>query len=129
MRPGGNEFQFPNLPTAAGKATAVAGKTTAVSAKATAVSATTPTMSATTPTVPATTPAVSATTTATGVGCDGDKGNDEEQHRGNAHAGLQRRHRIKLANFDPATGDGAENGCTNLRAFDADMTQSLVVVS
>jgi hypothetical protein len=34
-----------------------------------------------------------------------------------------------LANFDPATGDGAENGCTNLRAFDADMTQSLDVVS
>jgi hypothetical protein len=33
-----------------------------------------------------------------------------------------------LANFDPATGDGAENGCTNLRAFDADMTQSLDVV-
>ena len=33
-----------------------------------------------------------------------------------------------FANFDPATGDGAENGCTNLRAFDADMTQSLDVV-
>ena len=64
--------------TAAGKATAVAGKATAVSAKATAVS---------------------ATTTATGVGCDGDKGNDEEQHRGNANAGLQRRPRIKLGQF------------------------------
>ena len=85
--------------TAAGKATAVAGKATAVSAKATAVSATTPTVSATAPTVPATTTAVSATTTATGVGCDGDKGNDEEQHRGNANAGLQRRPRIKLGQF------------------------------
>jgi hypothetical protein len=72
----------------------MAGKTTAVSAKATAVSATTPTVSATAPTVPATTPAVSTTTPATGVGCDGDKGNDEEQHRGNANAGLQRRPRI-----------------------------------
>jgi hypothetical protein len=36
---------------------------------------------------------------------------------------------LSLANFDPATGGGADNGCTNLRAFDADMTQSLDVVS
>jgi cell division septation protein DedD len=85
--------------TAAGKTTAVAGKTTAVSAKTTAVSAKATAVSATTPTVSATAPTVPATTTATGVGCDRDKGNDEEQHRGNANAGLQRRPRIKLGQF------------------------------
>jgi hypothetical protein len=37
-----------------------------------------------------------ATTTAatTGVGCNGDQGNEKEQHRGNADAGFQHRPRI-----------------------------------
>ena len=74
----------------------MAGKTTPhLSAKPPPLAAATPNVAATATTVPATTPAVSATTTATtGVGCDGDKGNDEEQHRGNADAGFQRRPRI-----------------------------------
>jgi hypothetical protein len=38
--------------------------------------------------------AASATTTATGIGCNGEKGNGEEQHRGNADAGHQLRPRI-----------------------------------
>jgi hypothetical protein len=33
-------------------------------------------------------------TTATGIGCDGEKGHGEEQHRGNADAGHQHRSRI-----------------------------------
>jgi hypothetical protein len=35
--------------------------------------------------------AASATATATGIGCDGEKGHGEEQHRGNADAGHQHR--------------------------------------
>jgi hypothetical protein len=38
--------------------------------------------------------AASATATATGIGCDGEKGHGEEQHRGNADAGHQHRSRI-----------------------------------
>jgi hypothetical protein len=42
----------------------------------------------------ATPSAASTTATATGIGCDGDKGNGEQQHRGNADAGHQLRPRI-----------------------------------
>jgi hypothetical protein len=35
-----------------------------------------------------------ATPAATGIGCDGEKGHGEEQHRGNADAGHQHRPRI-----------------------------------
>ncbi|MGZ3348102.1 MAG: hypothetical protein ACXU89_04055, partial [Xanthobacteraceae bacterium] len=38
-------------------------------------------------------PATTAATTS-GVGCNGDQGNEKEQHRGNADAGFQRRPRI-----------------------------------
>jgi hypothetical protein len=38
--------------------------------------------------------AASATAAATGIGCDGEKGHGEEQHRGNADAGHQLRPRI-----------------------------------
>jgi hypothetical protein len=41
-------------------------------------------------------PSSAASATATGIGCDGEKGNDEEQHRGNADAGHQHRSRILL---------------------------------
>jgi hypothetical protein len=35
--------------------------------------------------------AAAATAATTGVGCNGDQGNEKEQHRGNADAGFQRR--------------------------------------
>jgi hypothetical protein len=38
--------------------------------------------------------AASAAATATGIGCDGEKGHGNEQHRGNADAGHQHRPRI-----------------------------------
>ncbi|MGZ3358201.1 MAG: hypothetical protein ACXU84_02615 [Xanthobacteraceae bacterium] len=57
--------------------TAMAAGPSNVAAKATATSST-----------PATTPAT------TGVGCNGDQGNEKEQHRGNADAGFQHRPRI-----------------------------------
>ncbi|HSJ42810.1 MAG TPA: hypothetical protein VK955_17420, partial [Xanthobacteraceae bacterium] len=57
--------------------TAMAAGPSNVAAKATATSST---------------PATTAATT--GVGCNGDQGNEEEQHRGNADAGFQRRPRI-----------------------------------
>jgi hypothetical protein len=41
----------------------------------------------------------STTTTATGIGCNGEKGNGEEQHRGNADAGRQLRPRILLRSY------------------------------
>jgi hypothetical protein len=43
--------------------------------------------------------AASATAAATGIGCDGEKGNGEEQHRGNADAGRQLRPRILLRSY------------------------------
>ncbi|MGZ3281276.1 MAG: hypothetical protein ACXU9A_01345, partial [Xanthobacteraceae bacterium] len=39
-------------------------------------------------------PAPATTAATTGVGCNGDQGNEEEQHRGNADAGFQHRSRI-----------------------------------
>jgi hypothetical protein len=52
--------------------------------------------------MPAETPAASSAATATaaattGIGSDGEKGNGEEQHRGNTDAGLQHRSRISAS--------------------------------
>ncbi|HET7254906.1 MAG TPA: hypothetical protein VFJ46_14185 [Xanthobacteraceae bacterium] len=66
-------------PTTTREASAMAAGPSNVAAKATATSS-----AAATPTTAAT----------ASVGCNGDQGNEQEQHRGNADAGFQRRPRI-----------------------------------
>jgi Spy/CpxP family protein refolding chaperone len=82
--------------------TAAAAETSDVTA-AKAANATAATPAKTTDVTAAKAPAASsattaATTTAAGIGSDGDEGHHEEQHRGNADAGLQ--HRLRITDID-----------------------------
>jgi Spy/CpxP family protein refolding chaperone len=77
--------------------------TTAAGAETSDVAAANATPAKTTDVTAAKAPAASsattaATTTAAGIGSDGDEGHHEEQHRGNADAGLQ--HRLRITDID-----------------------------